>query len=64
MIGRVLTPDEEQWLRENYDKLPNVRIAKELDLGIKALRHIAKELGIWEAPKPANMAEAQERAGI
>lgn len=59
MIGRVLTPDEEQWLRENYDKLPKVRIAKELDLGIKALRHIAKELGIWEAPKPKAIFEAR-----
>ena len=51
MIGKeILTPEQQQWLIENYDKMTKISLANELEIGIKVLRRIAKELGIWKEP--------------
>ena len=51
MIGKeMLTPNQQQWLIDNYDTMSKVRCAEKLGIGVKVLRRIAKELGIWKQP--------------
>ena len=62
MIGKeILTPEQQQWLIENYDKMkPKTRCAEELGIGVKVLRRIAKELGIWKEPEKKAFVEVAQ----
>ena len=47
----MLSAEEEQWLRENYKKISQNKIAKHLMISSNTVREIAKRMGIFDGNK-------------
>lgn len=44
----ILTPEQEQWLRDNYPTTENARLARAMNCSIESMRAYARRLGIKE----------------